>query len=316
MQLHQHGPSSTEFKLLYEGVALSEHAINARDLVPALAAMDELVRRSNEIFNFDATSASLYIRAHRPGSVEIDFLLSVVPIVATSIGSDPVSSANDILRLLFGSDVPGLFTIIKRLGTSTPDTVQPSEENLSIEADHITIPGVVEAENFRVIVPPNFARLLNDPDIRNAALKLLSPLQQDGIDEMSVQQGDEELERITKDDVPSFSVPAEPQFLGESIIRQSLVIDTSRFSTRSRQWRFYDGNKINTYKMSDENFINEVLRREISIAAGDIFECEVRMIQRLNRKGEVVLDQEILRVVNRRPPADVATQSRFDFLQP
>ena len=275
--------------------------------------MDDLVRRTNEIVNSNTTAASLYIRANLSGSFEIEFLLTIIPVVATSLGNDPLSDANNLIRLLFGSNVPGLFTVIKKLRGRTLNETRTSQESLTIEADYLSLDGVLEAENLRVNVPPTFARLLYDPDIRNASLKLLGPLQQDGIDHMSVRQGDEELERITEDDLASFEMPLEPPDSLESVVHQFLVIDTSRFSTRSRQWRFYDGNRINSYRMSDESFINSVLRREVSISAGDIFECEVRIVQRVNRRGEIVFNQEILRVINRRAPADAGTQSRFDL---
>ena len=175
------------------------------------------------------------------------------------------------------------------------------------------IDGVLEAENLRMNVPSSFLPLFQHSESRSAANKILAPLQRDGIDQLSVRQGNDELERFTKEDLPSFAVTSEAPVLSESVVRQFLVINTSRFSAQSRQWRFNDGNKINTYKMNDDNFINSVMRREVSITAGDIYECEVRITQRLNPKGEIVGDLEIERVISRRPPVNLPTQTRFDI---
>ena len=90
--------------------------------------------------------------------------------------------------------------------------------------------------------------------------------------------------------------------MGQTTSRQFLTIETSRFSTRSRQWRFHDGNGINTYRMLDDSFITSVVEGQIAFSAGDIFECEVQITQRLRPTGDIVTDLDILRVFERHIP--------------
>lgn len=313
MQVDQYYSSSSEFIVAYEGDPLSDNAMSVRDLAPALLAMDELFQRSNGLLNANATSASLKVRAHHQGSFEIDFALDVSPLFAAMFGGDYLASATNILRLLFGGSTPGLFTLIKKLRGRSHSVTDSSSDSLVIEADWIRAEGIGEAENFRMVVPPSVIRLSEDSNIRRAAFNILSPLQRDGIDQMVVRDKNEELERIIEDDVPSFVVPSQGNILGEAVTRQFLVIDTTRLSARSRQWRFFDGNKINSYSMRDEEFINSIMRREVGFLAGDIFECEVRSVQRMGPRGEIKTELEILRVLGRRPPTSGGTQPTLDL---
>ena len=313
MQMNQHDTSSSEFIVGYDGQGLSDNTIRVRDLAPALLAMDDLFQRANLVLNANTTTASLDIQAHRPGSFEIEFVLGVIPLSAAVLGGAYLTSAVNVLRLLFGSSTPGLFTLIKVLRGRSPTATGNSGDNLIVQADRVLLEGIGEAENLRIVVPPSVFQLFQDPDIRKAAFNVLSPLQQDGIDEMVVREGDDELEKVTEDDVPSFVVPSPEGLLGESINRQFLVVDTTRLSKRSRQWRFYDGNKINSYTMRDERFIDSIMKREIGFLAGDIFECEVRSVQHIGPKGEIKTDLEILNVLGRHSPPNEGTQTTFDF---
>ena len=294
----------------YYGEALLNNTIRARDLAPAMLAMDDLFMRSNRLLNSENISASLNVRAHRTGSFEIEFVLGMTPLAVGMLGSEYITSAANLVRLLFGSQHPGLFAIGKFLRGSPPASTETSGDSLIIEAEYTERE---QTERRRLVVPPNAHRLFQDREIRQDMLDVLYPLQQDGIEEMLVSEGDEELDRVNEDDLPSFIIPSQDAVIGESVTRQFLEIDTSRHRRSSRQWRFFDGNKTNNYIMRDERFRQALLKREFPIWAGDIYECEIKSTQRIGPSGNIKTDLEILRVIGRRSPADEATQTRFDF---
>ena len=302
MQLRQFERSATEFTVSYDGNGLADHTMSARDLVLVLSNVDDLVRRSNAVVNRDIATSSLRVRTHRPGSFEVEFLLGVIPVFAAGFGGDRLAYATNLLRLLFGSSAPGLFTLIKLLRGRTPTVTDSSNGNMLVEARRIRVGTIFEAEDFRAEVPAEVYRMFLDPNIRRSASGVISPLQRDGIDRMYVREGDEDLESLTSDDVRAFVVPSEQNILGQTTSRQFLTIETSRFSTRSRQWRFHDGNGINTYRMLDDSFITSVVEGQIAFSAGDIFECEVQITQRLRPTGDIVTDLDILRVFERHIP--------------
>ena len=303
--------SASEFTLAYDGDGLADHTMNTQDVVLALSAADDLIRWSNAIVNPNIATSSLRIRTHRPGSFEVEFLLSIVPVFAAGFGGDQLAYATNLLRLLFGSSAPGLFTLLKRLRGRTPTVTESSEGNLIVEAGQIRLGDLLEAEDFRAEIPVEVFRLLQDTNVRRAASNLISPLQRDGIDHMHVREGAEELESFTSDDVQSFIVPAEGNVLGPTISNQFLKIDTSRFNSRSRQWRFHDGNRINSYRMLDDSFITSVVQGRVSFSAGDVFECEVRTTQRLGPSGDIRTELEILRVIGRHLPNGEGVQGQL-----
>ena len=310
MQMNQQNTSNSIFTVAYEGSALLDNTIRARDLAPALLAMDNLLQSSNGLLNPQNVFATLNVRAHRPGSFEIEFVLAVIPMVVNMMGSDVITSAANMVRLLFGSQHPGLFTIGKFLRGRLPSSTETSGDSIIIESEFIR--GGEESRQ-RLVVPQAAFHLFEDPRVRRAAFDTLSPLRQEGIDVVVVKEGDNELERVTEDDVASFISPSREGVIGQSVTRQFLVIDTSRLSKRSRQWRFFDGNRINSYTMMDEDFIDSIMRREVGFLAGDIFECEVRSIQRIDSKGGIKTDFEITKVFGRRTPPSEGTQTTLDF---
>ena len=299
MQMQQYDRSVSEFTLAYDGNSLADHTMSTQDLVLALSAVDDLFRRSNAVVNPDIATSSLRIRTHRPGSFEIEFVLAIIPVFAAGFGGAQLAYATNLLRLLFGSSTPGLFTLLKRLRGRTPTVTDPTDGHLIVEAGQIRVGDLLEAEDFRAEIPAEVVQLLQDTNVRRAASNVMSSLQRDGIDRMYIREGDEELDSFTSDDVQAFVVPSEENILGQAISNQFLTIDTSRFSTRSRQWRFHDGNRINAYRMLDDSFLASVVEGRESFSAGDIFECEVRMTQRLGASGDIRSDLEILRVLRR-----------------
>ena len=286
------------------------NTIRARDLAPALLYMDALLQRSNVLVNGDNTTASLNVRAHRPGSFEIEFILEVFPLAVGMLGSDGLTSAAHLVRLLFGSQHPGLFTLLKFLRGQPPDIVSSPGDHLIIEADD-TRDG--ETTHRRLEVPERAFHLFEGPEVRRSAFGILDPLNRSGIDQMAVREGDEELERVTEEDLPSFAFPSQEGFIGEATNRQFLTVATVRLTQRSRRWQFNDGSRNNWYIMKDEEFIVLVTGGKLSFTAGDVFDCDVRSIQSWTPKGTLKTDLEIPRVYGRRTPPSEGIQTTLDF---
>ena len=304
----QNDSTTSTFSIIYDGESLSDNTINARDVANSIIAIDDLFQRSNRLLNGDNASLTLDIRPPRAGSFEIELVLSAAQ---SLLGSDYITSARNLLYLLFGSQIPGLFQLLKRLRGRTPKETDRSSDSVTVEADWISLDGVGEAENLRMVIPTKVFQLSQDRDVRKAASDTLTPLRRNGIDKITVREGAEELETFVESDIPSFSeIPQIGESI-ESVTRQFLTIVTTRFRGRSRQWQFYDGNKNNWYTVMDDGFRELVRRGEISFTAGDIFDCEVKTVQSITAKGEIKTDLEILRVIGRVQSDGGGTQLQF-----
>lgn len=304
----QDNSTTSTFSIIYDGESLSDNNINLRDLANSMIAIDDLFSQSNRLLNGDNASVTLDIRPPRAGSFEIELVLSTAQ---SLLGSDYITSARNLLYLLFGSEIPGLFQLLKRLRGRTPKEIDRSSDSVTIEADWISLDGVGEAENLRMVIPTKVFQLSQDRDVRKAAPGTLTPLHRNGIDKITVRDGSKELETFVESDIPSFSeIPQVGESI-ESVTRQFLTIVTTQFSDSSRQWRFKYANKVNRYTVMDDGFRELVRQREISFTAGDIFDCEVKAIQSITPKGEIKTNLEILRVIGRVQSDGGGTQLQF-----
>ena len=306
----QNDSTTSTFSIIYDGESLSDNTINARDVANSIIAIDDLFQRSNRLLNGDNASLTLDIRPPRAGSFEIELVLSAAQ---SLLGSDYITSARNLLYLLFGSQIPGLFQLLKRLRGRTLRETDRSPDSVTIEADWINFDGVVEAENFRMVIPTKVFQLSRDRDVRKAASDTLTPLRRNDIDKITVREGSAELETFVESDIPSFSeIPQVGESI-ESVTRQILTIVTTQFSERSRQWRFNDGNKNNSYTVMDDEFRDSVIRGDISFTAGDIFECEVKTIQSITPDRKIKTRLEILKVIGRLHPNGGGTQLSLEL---
>ena len=296
------------FSVTYEGEALQNNTIRVRDLAPALMAMDDLFQRANVLLNGDNTSAALNIRAQSPGSYEVEFMLEVFPLAVGILGSEGLTSAANLVRLLFGSQHGGLFTLLKLLRGQSPNVVGSSEDRLIIEYES-TRDG--ETDYRRVEASGSALRLLEDTEVRRTAFGTLKPLNRSGINQMAIREGNEEIELIVEEDLPSFSIPSQEGFIREDISRQFLTVATVRLTQKSRRWQFNDGSKNNWYTMRDEEFIALVAGGGLSFTAGDVFDCDVRRIQSWTSKGALKTEFEISRVYGRQTPPSEGIQGEF-----
>ncbi len=313
MRITEYSSSSAEFAISFDGQGLSDHSIAVRDLAPSLLALDDLFRFSNEELNGEISSTSLSVRAFGSGSFETEMALSVIPVYAAVIGGDVLSSAANLVRLLFGGTAPGLFTLVKNLRGRSHTVTGQSEDNITIEADWVRVDGIVEAEKLRMTLPKEVIRLFENSNVRQSAAETLAPLKRDGVEEILVREGGRELEKITKGDFQSFETPSMERPLSSAVVRRFLVIDTSRLSDKSRIWRFSDGSQTSSYTMRDDDFIESVMKREVGFRAGDVFECDVKTSQRFDRSGVIKTDLEILKVFRHHTPSDRTGQSSLDL---
>ena len=311
--------SYSSFKLTYEGETLNDHTIDVSDLIPALQGANELVLRSNAILNPDEANAILRIRPPEPGCFEIGFALGVIQATAMLGGINVITTAVNLQRIIVGGSAPGLLSVLKWLRGSGVQKVEDesnharnsSDDSVVIEHDSVNVAGIFRSERQRMRIPSKVYTLLQDPEIRDPAAKLLSPLKRVGIDSLLIQSETDNPVIYRKEDLPSFDpLPQESGIVSESVSRQLLKVETPHLGPRNRQWRFHDGNKSNLYTMKDEKFLQEVKRGERVFAAGDLLDCEVRLEQTLSGDN-LKTKLEVTEVFGHRTRGNYGTQLRF-----
>ena len=269
--------------------------MEVRDLAPALLALGQAFDRANGVLNGDRASVSLSIRATRPGSFELVLCLEqVIEGAGDILTGDLFTSAANLTQIIIG--VPtlgvGLFALVKRLRGKKPN-VGPQEPD-----------GVVfEAENIRIVVPTEVARLYSDKPIRDQLEAFVRPLGKAGVEKVVFRQNQTELESVRREEVEYFKAEPESADKTEYIIpSQHLQIASLVFGQKGK-WRLSDGANVHWYAMEDKDFATAIQQGR-RFGKTDILVCEVLMTQWLDETHKLRLEYSVMRVLQHITPGE------------
>ena len=226
--------------------------MEVRDLAPALLALGQAFDRANGVLNGDRASVSLSIRATRPGSFELVLFLEQAVKGASGILTGTLfTSATNLTQIIIGGSTRGvgLFALVKRLRGKKPN-VGPQEPD-----------GVVfEAENIKIFVPTEVARLYSDKPIRNQLEAFVRPLVKADVERVVFRQDQTELESVRREEVEYFKAETESANKTENIIpSQHLQIASLVFGQKGK-WKLSDGANVHWYAMEDKDFATAISR--------------------------------------------------------
>lgn len=154
--------------------------------------------------------------------------------------------------------------------------------------------------------------LYQNHKIHEAFKDVLSPLEQEGIDEFAVTDL-EQTSRfmvINETEVPFFEPPKEEdEILADDEVKMNLQVVSLSFEGNYK-WRFSDGNSIFNADVEDEEFLRRVQSGEAAFAKGDIIKARLHKLQYI--KGEnMKTEYRILEVLEHRHGA---SQMKLPFV--
>ncbi len=253
-----------EFTVSYAGDALIQNTMDVRDLAPALLALGQSFERANSLLNGDRASVSLSIHATQPGSFEILLILQQLLEGATDVlGGDLMTSAVVLKEILIGGRGTGVIGLIQFLKLMRGKKPQQTEE---------TPDGIIfEADNIRLCIPTEVARLYHDRPTRDNVEAVMRPLLKRGIDQVVFRENNEEIESIQKPEADFFSSgDYEVDSIAEHVIpRQRLQIASLTFNKEGK-WRLSDGANTHWYSMDDQAFVTDIQRGLARFGKDDI----------------------------------------------
>lgn len=286
--------------LSFDGEATSEHSMNVRDWAPALVGWSKLFDRANYLVYGNTTSVDLKITASHPGSVETDLAIELFRLSTRFLAGDFITSAVVLRQLIVDS-----ISLLKRsrgeLDTTSDQSIEQDHQPVeTLDISATSIHADLSPDNMQKL-GPQLINLARDSVYRRALASGVKPLRQSGIDRISIKDNGEVLESIEHSDLP-YIMPSKDSM--EYIFpRKELQLIAPNLDTRGRsaKWRLRDSTKINSYSIKDEQFLEQVRNRTQVFAAGDVIECEVRLIKTTKDDGEVKEDYEIVQVLGHRP---------------
>lgn len=327
--------SQSTIQLAYDGDALRTGSMDVRDLAPALLAVGVLCERSNDVLNQGRGKVSVKVRSDfKTGSFELSIDITQHLIEAARFlfsHKDQITTAKDLLTIigLTGTGTVSLFQLIKWLRgrKAIKTTVLESGQvriyiDNSVHIDNAThidnsiridtsgslqSPVSVEqntrdknsAEVAHIDVTTEVVSLYNDQEVRRAALGVVKPLEQPGIDTFEVKEGTKVVEIIKKEDLPAFvsmspTITHEPLSQGER--RAAIVVVKPSFEN-DLKWMFSDGEARFSAAMLDKLFLDRLANRYVYFTKGDVLVVRLRSTTYRTATG-IRTEHEILEVLD------------------
>lgn len=282
-----------QFELSYQGPALEEGRMSARELGPALISVAQVLERSSQILYGEKGALQVDVRGNfRRGSFGVEF-------VAASGAADLLQGLSlkelAALSAIVGLSLEGAKTLIGVVRWIAGRKVEKIEERgdevvLRIRGDEITI-------------SLKLYQLLDDETVRKGLQGLVEPLKEPGVEALEISEGGQPATRITREEAKSFNAPIGKESAEVSMDESTAVVEVVAPTFRQdNKWRLAQGDTSFHAAMLDEEFLGLVDRHEVVFGKGDAL--RVRMVTYTRRENnEYRYEREITRVIERIPAA-------------
>ncbi|MEX0962580.1 MAG: hypothetical protein WDZ52_00870 [Pseudohongiellaceae bacterium] len=284
------------FTVVYDGEGMADHTMDVRDLAPALLSLSELISHSGNLLYGSNVDIKLHVKALEAGCFTVDLtviteFLAQIKDLLVSDGTEAAINLGDLLQLLFSGGVfIGLFKLIKVLKGKNPTKVTVNENTVTIETADTTIE-----------VPSKLLPLYQDIGIRQAAMKVVEPLEKQGIESIEFRSSTgAQYENIVKEDVGYFRLPeiSEEVLLNEK--RKAAFSIVSLAFREENKWRLHDGNNTIYATIKDADFLARVEANDVSFRKSDVLICMVEDVSTRDENG-LKTEHNILEVLEHKP---------------
>lgn len=259
------------FSIQFKGPAFDDHDIPATALAQSLLALDGLVRRTAEaVYGKDAETNVKVKAGFRPGSFNVDLIVNYFqanPVeamaAATTIGMGVVPTVKKVCELAkraLGKKV----TVVEDNSDSSDVTIENERGDVSVYN--------------RCVI-----NVYNDSRTRSQLSRLTQTLDQEGADSICFLANEEDAtgEEFTKEH-RKFLRNEEGIVLTDNESEVVLEVIGPMLNGNPKGWRFSEGEDgiEFTATVEDDEFLDNVKQRRISLVNGTAIRAVVRTVQR------------------------------------
>jgi len=263
------------FSIVYDGEALAEGAIEARDLAPALLALAEVFEEAQPLVPELETRITLRVRAgFERGSFEVTLEVAKLyqQVVSLFSGQDATAWANlfQIIGIAGVAGLVGLLQLIKRARgrKSVSVTIERSERI------RVTFEGDAEP----IEVDRRVWALFNKMRVRKAIEQVIAPLLRQGIDSFKIRHKGRDSLSVAQDEAKYFLAPTEHE--GETISStDTRVVIVAPSFQEGNKWRVSDGSRTIFVAIEDPGFVGAVQSGREAFRKGDILRVTLQTRQ-------------------------------------
>jgi len=237
-----------QFSIIYDGEAVDEGSIDAKELAPALLALAEVIEEAQPLIPELDARISLRVRSDfEHGSFEIHLELAKLYQQFRELfsGQDASAFAN-LFQILGVSGIVGglygLFQLIKKSkGRKTRSVTIERSERVKI---------IFEGDDEPVETNRRTWQLFQNLHVRKAIEQVIAPLFHKGIDSFEIKHRGRQTLKVSEDEAKYFVAPTEHE--GETITevdtRVSIVMASFQ---QGNKWRVSDGSRTIFVSLED-----------------------------------------------------------------
>ena len=285
-----------DFSIVYDGEAVAEGSIDARELAPALLALADVIDEAQPLVPELGGPVALRVRSNfERGSFEVHLELATLYQQFRELfaGQDVTAFANlfQIIGIAGVAGVLGLFQLIKRSkGRNTKSVTIERSERVKI---------IFEGEDDAVETDRRTWQLFQNLHVRKAIEQIIAPLFKPGIDSFEVKHKGRETIKVSEQEAPYFVAPTEHE--GETVteVDTRVAIVMASFQ-QGNKWRVSDGSRTIFVSIEDPSFVRAVQTGQEAFRKGDILQVRLQTRQWLEG-DDLKAEFAILKVYNHEP---------------
>lgn len=225
------------------------------------------------------TKISVKVRSLSSGSFEIHLVAEQFNQILGFFGTNPQITGLGTILSLLGFTGLGFIQFILKLKNNK---IEKAKEN---KDGDIEITYIENNVTNNIIINKNVYIFYNDNEIRNAFIKVLNPLNTDGIDSFEIRDNNKNVkEKINKEDVKFFNIAPQNELLDENILDMWLSFINISFKDGNK-WKFSNGDNEFYASMEDQEFLINVNNDSMRFSKNDTLKAKVKISQHLTENG-------------------------------
>ena len=285
---------SVTLEVVFEGEAVEPGRIDVADFVAALKGYAGLFKQANAILNGEFSRTEVFVESGFKQGSFIAHLCFVQDLAANLITTHQFFSATGLLEVLgyIWKNKDSVLDLLKMLKGHDPEQVVTQGDR-----SQVVYGGITNTFNNCVL------QIYNDPSARKTLSELTQPLQNPGIEKVSIGFSKSERTILSREDEIEVVLPRPEETLPDDQDngqRDAYLTVGKVVFDEKKSWTFFERGSTVTARIVDAEFWSRVHSRTLLFGEGD--QMRVRLAWKIEFKnGKVKQENTILQVLEVRP---------------